>query len=185
MRTLGLALGLLASSASGCLLIPLIDSMVPLGTTDSRVYRKITREELWDIVKDSVARDFRPKEFDERNLSLSTEWDEHLGPMYKSGRRRRAHVWVYEGDGGPYLSVQVEREVNANIKHTLDPFAAEWEAEGRDELSERRIIYLVEAKLGLQRESGTVKSPRKSPYRAAEEESDADRDKRLWGDLAK
>lgn len=185
MRGILLASVLAATSGPGCLLVPLIDSMIPLGTTDSREYRKITRDELWDIVKDAVARDFRPKEFDERNFTLSTEWDEHLGPMYKSGRRRRAHVWVYDGEAGPYLSVQVEREVNINIKHTLDPFAAEWEAEGRDELSERRIIYLVEAKLGLQRESPTVKNPRKSPYRAADEESETDREKRLWGDLAK
>lgn len=179
MPRLLLLLALLASplTAAGCA-IDLFDWM-PEGSTESQVYAKIDQPRLWEEVKEVVNKHWRMKEIDETDLYIQSEWDEHLGPMYKSGLRRQANVWVHADDQGrPYLEVQVLKEINTNIKRPLDSYAAEWDADGRDTAQEQRIIVEVELSLGLFKESDTAGKKKPSPY-LKEEDTDAKR-RRLW-----
>ncbi len=115
MRLLLLLLTLLPLTG-GCG-IDLFD-WVPEGSLESAVYTKIDQPRLWEEVKEVVNKHWRLKEIDEEELYMETEWDEHLGPMYKAGLRRQCKVWVHNTERGPYLEVQVLKEINNNIKNS-------------------------------------------------------------------
>lgn len=164
---------------SGCAMLDIF-GWVPEGSTESAVYAKIDRPRLWEEVKEVVNKHWRLKEIDEEDLYIQTEWDEHLGPMYKSGLRRQCNVWVHQTERGPYLEVQVLKEINTNIKKPLDSYAADWEPDGRDNPQEQRIIVEVELSLGLFKESATAGKKKPSPYLTEEDEKAKRR--RLWDD---
>ncbi|MHC5020766.1 MAG: hypothetical protein ACYTGX_11770 [Planctomycetota bacterium] len=175
MRLLALLLAMLPC-LGGCA-IDLFDWW-PEGSTESAEYSKIDKPRLWEEVKEVVNKHWRMKEIDEEDLFIESEWDEHLGPMYKSGLRRQCNVWVHDGERGPFLEVQVLKEINTNIKRPLDSYAATWEPDGRDIAQEQRIIVEVELSLGLFKESDSAGKKKPSPY--LKEEDEAARRRRLW-----
>ncbi len=184
-RALGIRATLVAASlaltaAPGCLIFGLVESLIPLGTYETHHYPKLTRQQLWEQTKYVVAKHFRVWDVDEEGYYLKSEWDVVLGVHYQTGTRRQLHVWAYESDKGPYLQIQCLREKNANIQHTLDAYEAEWESDGRDMSQEKLIEVGLDLSLGVMKESPTAGKPRPSPYLT--QESDAEREKRLWGE---
>ncbi|MCI0341119.1 MAG: hypothetical protein L0216_08180 [Planctomycetales bacterium] len=179
-RALLLAASLALAATPGCIIFGLIESLVPAGSTETKEYVKLKKEDLWERIKEIVAKHFRIRDVDEDAFYLNTEWDVVLGVHYQTGFRRQLHLWVKEGSKGPYLQLQCLREKNVNIQATLDPYAAEWESDGRDERQEIRIELELDLKLGLMKESPTAGKPKTSPYLTKESESE--RDRRLWGD---
>jgi len=175
MRPLLLCLALLPFTA-GCA-FDLFDWM-PEGATESATYSKIDAPRLWEETKEVINKHWRLKEINEEDLYIQTEWDEHLAPMFKGGNRFQCNAWIHQTDNGPYLEVQVLKEINTNIKKPLDSYAADWEPDGRNIPQEQRIIVEVELALGLFKESDSAGKRKPSPYLTEEDEKA--RRRRLW-----
>lgn len=159
-----LALLGLGATAPGCL--SLFD--FGQGTTESPRFSELTKEgrgALWLELKEVVARHYPLATIDEEDYYLQTRWEEHLGPMYKSGFRRQVNAWVYDSEQGPWFEVQVLTEVNANIKQPLLASEADWEDNGRDNRREHAIIWEVEARVRPLAPPGGAKDPDAEKYR--------------------
>jgi hypothetical protein len=163
------------------------------GTMESPRFRELidparpkdARSRLWQDVKEVVNRHWRLKVIDEHEYYVQTEWEEHLGPMYKSGFRRQLNAWVHDDPkAGPWFEVQVLTEVNINIKQPLSHSTADWEDNGRDNRREKAVIYEVETRIRPPGASGSDgKDPDAEKFRPTDPntENHDDRRKRLWG----
>ena len=158
------ALVLAAATGPGC--IALFD--FGDGTMESPRFRELKKEgrgALWLELKEVVARHYPLATIDEEDYHLQTRWEEHLGPMYRSGFRRQLSAWVYDSDQGPWFEVQVLTEVNINIKQPLLASEADWEDGGRDNRREKAIIWEVEMRVRPLAPPGDAKDPDAEKYR--------------------
>lgn len=177
MRRVILAGAAALALGPGCSLFP---NWGPMGASVGRPYRDADEVTIWAAAKDAFGIDWRTLAVDDAGYTLESEWDVQIAPMYRKGTRRRCFVWLIRGDRGSYLEVQVAREVNTDRRAPMDPASASWEADGRDVEKERRIMSAVDLRLGRIHDAAGSGARRPSPYR--EEESEAEKHKRLWED---
>ncbi|MHC4598231.1 MAG: hypothetical protein ACYS47_04425 [Planctomycetota bacterium] len=154
------------------------------GASESRRWRGRKPEEIWEVLQEAVNDYYDIKIAHDEDQYLETEWDEHPGPMYKSGKRYRVLAKVLWDDKffAPYIEVTVEKEINTNMDRPLSLADADWEIDydndGRDVSRERRIIWMVNLKLKDIKPSREILENRPSKYR----EDPAEKRKReLWG----
>jgi len=151
-----------------------------VGSTPSRPYPGRTVEQVWEVLQDSVNETYDIKRADDKEKYIETDWNEHLAPMYKLGRRYRVRAWVKtsEETGVPFIEVSVEREINSNIDRPLISTEADWEFDDRDEARERNLIWTVNLKFQEIAPSEEALHPKPSKYRRDPEEKRRDE---LWG----
>ncbi|GEM_PF-3527091 len=167
----------------GCL--PSCFEIFGKGSTESHPYPGMPPEEVWEALQRAVNDYYDIRLADDEEMYLESEWNEHLAPMYKSGRRLRVRAWVrvHEETGLPYLEVTVDREINTNMERPLESSEADWETDwdvdGRDEAREHRIIWLVNLRLKEIAPSKKILEQRPSEYSMTPEEK---RNRNLWGE---
>lgn len=181
MKRLLFFLALLAS-ATGCMEMGYY--LFGVGSTESRRMPKKTPSEIWNALQETVNEYFDIRLADDEEKYLETEWNEHLGPMYKMGRRLRVRAWVKmdEDQLAPFIEICVDREVNTNFEKPLSKSEADWEpdfsVDGRDQSREILLLQMVRMRLYKITPSDEVLSPKPSPYRQDPESKQSDE---LWG----
>ncbi len=170
---------LLTASVSGC---GIFDGIFPEGSSRSRNFRNVPEmspRKLWEHLQEAVNEEYNIKVADDEQMKLETEWSEHLGPMFKTGRRYMVVAAVLQQEGELFIEVTVRRELNANQLKPLDRRDAEWEDDGRDESRENKILWLVTMKLVKFTASDRSLNPEKSSYLTSEENK---QENKLWSD---
>jgi hypothetical protein len=112
-------------------------------------------------------------------MEIETEWNEHLGPMFKMGRRFMAEARVVQEERQLYFEVIVRRERNANLARPLDRRETDWESDGHDKAREKKILWLVTMRLVKFNPSTRSLNPEKSRYLTSEKKK---QEKALWSD---
>jgi hypothetical protein len=175
---------LLSLSAGGCGVFDLIGSLFPEGALRSPDYsriRGITPRAVWEHLQEAVNEEFDIRLADDENLELESDWNEHLGPMYRMGRRYQIAARVVTDELGLGVEITCRREVNTNIRKPLDSRDADWSGDGRDPSRERKILWLMNMRLRKFGPSDRILSPGKSDYLTSEEER---QEEKLWSDRA-
>jgi hypothetical protein len=173
---------LLLAFTAGCMHLGY--AVFGVGSTESPRWNGVPAEKVWVTLQEAVSDYYDIRLADDEEKYLETEWSEHLGPMYKSGRRYRARVRLKREPetGAPYLEVTVDRQINTNMSHPLSKEEADWQtdwdAEGRDLSREKRIVWLVNFRLKKIAPSKKVLKNEPSEY-SRDPEKKARED--LWG----
>ncbi len=168
-----------AAACSGC---GIWDLFIPEGSSKSRDFSRIkgiTNRKIWENLQEAVNEEYNIKLANDEEMRLETEWNEHLGPMFKTGRRYMVCAKVLNEEGELFVETTVRREINANVLKPLDRRDAEWEDDGRDESREQKIIWLLTMRLVKFGPSDRSLNPDKSDYLTSEENKQEDK---LWSD---
>jgi len=140
---------------------------------------KITEYKLWEHLQEAVNEEFDIRLADDEKMEIETEWNEHLGPMFKMGRRFMAEARVVQEERQLYFEVIVRRERNANLARPLDRRETDWESDGHDMAREKKILWLVTMRLVKFNPSTRSLNPEKSRYLTSEKKK---QEKALWSD---
>jgi len=173
---------ILFAGVTGCL--HLGTAIFGMGSTESRRWPQIEPERVWEVLQEAVSDFYDIHKALDDEMYLETEWNEQLGPMYKTGRRMRARVWVRidENARAPFIEVTVDRQVNTNMSRPLSKSEADWvtdwDVDGRDISRENRLIWLVNFRLRKIKPSREIIENEPSEYsRDPKEKAEED----LWG----
>jgi hypothetical protein len=155
------------------------------GTSESKRWAGLPKDQLWDVLHEAVNDYYDIRLADDEEMYIESEWDEHLAPMYKSGKRFRVQAWVKwdEEHKASYLEVMVDREINENMDRPLSKsdadWATDWDNDGRDVSREKQLIWLVNFRLKKEiKPSREILANKPSKYR---EDPDQKRREALWG----
>lgn len=185
MKRAVLLLAFVAASAlsTGCLQLGI--TLFGAGCAESPRYRSVSRDEVWHALQRVVNDFYDIRLADDDEYYLESEWSEHLGPMYRMGRRLRVRAYVKEDEelgGLPYFEVTVDRQVNTNMERPLSSVEADWETDwdvdGRDQSREHRLIMHVNMLLKEIKPSREILENKPSEYSLTPE---AKQRRELWG----
>jgi len=177
MRALALLL-LLVPLTAGCAMFP---NWGPQGSTAGRPYDDAEMTDVWVAAKEAFGVDWRTYTVNDTDYQIASDWDVQLAPMYRKGIRKKCSVWLFsDGQGRPYVEVQILREVNTDRDHPMQLDNARWEANGRDVEMERRILNAVDLRIGRVGAGSGAARIRPSPY--DDDETEDEKRDRLWGD---
>ncbi|MHC4780116.1 MAG: hypothetical protein ACYTFG_16215 [Planctomycetota bacterium] len=177
-----LLLGMILVVSNGC--VALGYALFGRGSSESQRWRGRSQEEIWDVLQEAVNDYYDIKLAHDDDKYLESEWNQHLGPMYKSGKRFRVLAYVHWDEEflAPYIEITVEKEINTNIDHPLKASDADWEpdydTDGRDVSREKRIIWLVNLRLKDIKPSKRILENRPSKY---SQDPGEKRREDLWG----
>ena len=88
---------------------------------------------------------------DEVHLTATSGWRQSLAPFRGKGFRERCHIkWSNVAPSRWHLEVRVERQVNMDISHPLDPTYAEWEPDPDNEERARLVAQYIRSMLSTQ-----------------------------------